>query len=106
MIAIGNRREVFFDDFLVNEAASTAGAMLHKPIRRGVALAFDKPWEGNVCGYPLGKKDVGIPAYPALPRHIQRKRDLAPCRTVQKAGCGACLLIDKKAVKKHLSAIS
>ena len=52
MIAIGNRREGFFDDFLVNEAASTAGAMLHKPIRRGVALAFDRPWEGNVCGYP------------------------------------------------------
>ena len=52
MIAIGKRREVFFDDFLVNEAASTAGAMLHKPIRRGVALAFDRPWEGNVCGYP------------------------------------------------------
>ena len=52
MISIGKRREVFFDSFLVNEEASTAGAMLHQPTRRGVALACNAPWEGSICGYP------------------------------------------------------
>ena len=52
MIEIGNRREVFFDNFLVDESATTAKSVLNKPVRRNVALAFNAPWEGNICGYP------------------------------------------------------
>ena len=52
MIALGNRREVFFDSFLVNEEASTAKAVLQKPVRKNVALALNMPWEGGLCGYP------------------------------------------------------
>lgn len=52
MISIGSRREVFFDNFLINEEASTAKALLHSPVRRNIALACNAPWEGNICGYP------------------------------------------------------
>ena len=47
MIDIGNRRECFFDDFLINEEATTAEKRLHKPIRRGTLLNMDKEWEGT-----------------------------------------------------------
>ena len=52
MIALGDRREVFFDSFLVNEEASTAPRLLHRPTRREIALSLNMPWEGGVCGYP------------------------------------------------------
>ena len=51
MINIGNNREVFFDDFIVNEELTTAEKKLNKPHRRDVAISFDKPWEGAGCGY-------------------------------------------------------
>ena len=49
MINIGDRREVFFDDFIINEEKTTAERRLHKPIRRGVAITHDEVWEGNHC---------------------------------------------------------
>lgn len=52
MIEIGNRLEVFFDDYIVNAEKSTAKTKLHEPIRRGAAITFDAAWEGNACGYP------------------------------------------------------
>lgn len=47
MINIGNRRECFFDSFLINEELTTAQKRVHKPIRRGIILELDKPWEGK-----------------------------------------------------------
>ena len=49
-IALGSRRELFVDDFLI---ASLAGAelKLHKPEPRDVALVCDQPWEGNTSAY-------------------------------------------------------
>ena len=47
MINIGNRRECFFDSYLLNEAETTAERRLHKPIRRHVLLTMDKPWEAQ-----------------------------------------------------------
>ena len=52
MINIGNRREVFFDSFLINKSKTTAEAVVNKPIRKNVIFECDKPWEGNCCGYP------------------------------------------------------
>ena len=47
MINIGNRRECFFDTFLIDEAKTTAERRLHKPVRREVILTMDAPWEAK-----------------------------------------------------------
>jgi hypothetical protein len=49
-IALGARRELFLDDFLI---ASLAGAALHahQPQPRGVVITCDAPWEGNSSAY-------------------------------------------------------
>ncbi|MBN1513911.1 MAG: hypothetical protein JXB13_17980 [Phycisphaerae bacterium] len=49
-VDIGSRREFFVDDLMI---ASMQGArqVLHEPQPAGVALQFDRPWEGRYCGY-------------------------------------------------------
>lgn len=51
MINIGNRRECFFDNFLIDEERTSAEKRLHKPVRRGVVLELDQPWEGNLATF-------------------------------------------------------
>lgn len=52
MINLGNKRELFFDDHLINTEKTTAKKQLHKLRRtRDVIMKLDKPWEGNTCGY-------------------------------------------------------
>ena len=50
IIAIGNRRELFVDDYLIQQM-DDARQRLHHPVPRGVAIEFDKPWEGNESLY-------------------------------------------------------
>lgn len=47
MINIGNKRECFFDNFLIDEQKTTAEKRLNKPARQDVILVLDKPWEGK-----------------------------------------------------------
>ena len=49
-IAIGDRRELFVDDFMVDSMKNVTLKM-HEPVRREVSITFDKPWEGNGGGY-------------------------------------------------------
>lgn len=49
MINIKNRREVFFDDFLINGEKTTAEKRLHRPIRKGAVIIHDEIWEGEHC---------------------------------------------------------
>ena len=49
MIELGNRREVFFDTFLVDEEKTTAKHRLAKPVRKGVVITHNEPWEGKYC---------------------------------------------------------
>jgi hypothetical protein len=49
-VNIGSRPEPLVDDFLV-EGMRGVLLVLHAPTPREVAVAHDKPWEGNVCGY-------------------------------------------------------
>jgi hypothetical protein len=49
-IAIGSRRELFVDDFLI-ETLRGASITPHKPEPREVVLVFDAPWEGNTSAY-------------------------------------------------------
>jgi hypothetical protein len=47
---IGTRRELFVDTFLIDRLEG-ARLMLHRPRPAGVALTFDRPWEGVFSGY-------------------------------------------------------
>ncbi len=49
-IAIGARRELFVDEYLI-EKRSGIELRLHHPTPRDVALIHDEPWEGTGCGY-------------------------------------------------------
>ena len=50
-IAIGNRRELFIDDALIDQLKGKAEQRLHSPQPREVVLVHDAPWEGSGSGY-------------------------------------------------------
>jgi len=56
-IAIGSRRELFADSFLIERLAGSAKQRLHHPTPREVVMVWDQPWEGNTSGYPSVFKD-------------------------------------------------
>lgn len=47
---IGSRRELFVDDFLIDQQRGTS-LKLHSPEAKEVALVCDAPWEGNTSAY-------------------------------------------------------
>ena len=48
-VELGNRRELFWDDFMIDEA--TATLRQHQPETREIAMLCDAPWEGSACNY-------------------------------------------------------
>ncbi len=60
IINIGNRRELFVDDFLVDTAKTTSKKILHKPIRRELIMTNDAPWEANGWVYYTVLQDGNI----------------------------------------------
>lgn len=56
-IALGSRRELFVDDFLIGSLVG-AKLKLHKPEPREVAIVCDRPWEGNTSAYFTLFQDV------------------------------------------------
>jgi hypothetical protein len=50
-IHIGARREVFWDDYLIDTARTTASLQLHRPQAREVVMDHDAEWEGDGCDY-------------------------------------------------------
>jgi len=55
-LEIGDRRELFVDDYLI-ESLKGAELRLHQPVDAGPVLKFDQPWEGLFCGYCTIIKD-------------------------------------------------
>ena len=53
---IGSRREPFVDEYLVEKMKGVELRLGH-PVPQDVVLRFDKPWEGNTCGYYVVFKD-------------------------------------------------
>ena len=49
-ISIGNRRELFVDNWII-EDLQNAQRRLHHPVAREITIVHDQPWEGNVCYY-------------------------------------------------------
>src|SRR4051794_33087028 len=50
VIDIGSRRELFVDRFLIDRMSGVA-LSLERPRDEGIAVKFDRPWEGAFCGY-------------------------------------------------------
>ncbi len=58
-VNIGTRRELFVDDFLIDELRN-ARQILHHPTPRDIAIIHDQPWEGNTCFYHTVFRDGDI----------------------------------------------
>ena len=58
-INLGSRRELFVDWFLIDRLKG-AELRMHEPIREGVAVKFDNPWEGGFSGYATVIKDENV----------------------------------------------
>ena len=58
VLNLGSRRELFVDQFLIAKM-DEAQRRLHEPRRAGVALKFDRPWEGGFSGFPTVIKNGG-----------------------------------------------
>ncbi len=56
VLAIGNRRQMLVDDFLV-ERLDGAERELHHPVPQEIVFRYDQPWEGNVSCYTAIFKD-------------------------------------------------
>lgn len=65
MIEIGSRLEPLWDDYLIDEANSTAEKRCHEPVARGPIFAFEKPWERRQVTYHhiLHEKDGTMRMY-------------------------------------------
>ncbi len=68
-INLGSRRELFVDRYMIDTLVN-ACLRLHQPHREGVALRFDRSWEGKFSGYITVIKDAGVYRmyYRGLPR--------------------------------------
>lgn len=58
-IDIGSRRELFVDDFLIEQLRGKAEQRLHQPQIREIVLTHDAPWEGSGSGYHSIFQDGG-----------------------------------------------
>ena len=59
-IHIGDRRELFWDEHLIDTGQTTAHLRLHRPQARDVVLEHDRPWEGDGCDYHCIVQDDGL----------------------------------------------
>ncbi|HCD01265.1 MAG TPA: hypothetical protein DER64_12125, partial [Planctomycetaceae bacterium] len=59
-IAIGSRRELFVDNHLVSHLTGRAELRLHRPTECPDVFVCNKPWEGNMSGYPVLFQDGDI----------------------------------------------
>ena len=48
-VNIGDRRELFLDNLMVDGLEGGAQRVFHHPVPREVVITFDQPWEGNTC---------------------------------------------------------
>lgn len=54
---IGDRLELFVDDFLIDGTSGSAERRLHHPVPREVILRLDRTWEGDTCAYFVVLRD-------------------------------------------------
>jgi hypothetical protein len=59
-VDIGNQRQLFVDDFIVDTLLGKAELRLHKPEMKEIVLVNDEPWEGSYSNYNSIFKDGDI----------------------------------------------
>ncbi|MBP1991719.1 hypothetical protein [Paenibacillus eucommiae] len=59
-INIGSRRELLWDDYLIDNESTTAELKLHKLQPKEVVIEHDEPWEGDGCDFHCIVKDDGL----------------------------------------------
>ncbi|MBQ7792165.1 MAG: hypothetical protein IJ367_01565, partial [Clostridia bacterium] len=59
-IDIGSRREVFWENSLIDTEKTTAQLKLHHPVKKELHFTFDAPWETRGIAYPVCVKDGDI----------------------------------------------
>ena len=62
-IQIGSRREVFWDDALLDMTKTTAVFRLHEPVQRECVLTYDEPWAGDCAAYNVVLPDPEAGVY-------------------------------------------
>lgn len=50
-VNIGNRRELFLDDLMVDRFEGEVRRVFHQPVPRKIVMTLDQPWEGNTCNF-------------------------------------------------------
>ena len=56
---IGSRRELFVDRYLIG-AMNNTELRMHPPVERGIAVRFDRPWEGAFSAYATVIHDADL----------------------------------------------
>jgi hypothetical protein len=56
-VQLGSRRELFVDGLLIDRLSGKASLRLARPHDEGIAIPFDRPWEGAFCGYVTVLRD-------------------------------------------------
>ncbi len=51
VLHLSGKREVFWDDYLLDTDKTTATHRVHQPKEAGVAMVHDTPWEGNASDF-------------------------------------------------------
>ena len=59
-LSVGTRRELFWDEYLIDATRTTAKLKLHAPQPREVVMVHDAPWEGDGCDYHCIVADDGL----------------------------------------------
>ncbi|MDF2663569.1 MAG: hypothetical protein K0Q94_6360 [Paenibacillus sp.] len=60
IIKIGSRRELFWDEYLIDTGKTTASRQLNKLQPKEVVIHHDSPWEGDGCNYHCIVEDDGL----------------------------------------------
>jgi len=60
VVEIGSRRELFVDEYLVDQLKGMAKLRLHHPVPQEVVMLHDAPWEGNGSDYHNIFQDGGL----------------------------------------------
>ncbi len=74
-VRVGNRRELFVDEFMISGMSGGAIRYLHHPVPREIVHRLDMPWEGKTSAYlsVFEDGDKVIMTYNATPTDMSRQ---------------------------------
>ena len=51
LVEVGMNRQLFIDDYIIEALKGETKLKMHHPKSKELSILFDKPWEGNTCGF-------------------------------------------------------